>query len=180
MFFKFCIKYLFFGTCPLYDNFFKMVKLINLGKDKKKNKINTITNKINQARYKVLFIQAFFLVYSFQSILGAFFTNNLPDMVNFALCNMLFIEDLSPRYYLWVAANLNLTVYVVYLMYFSNNGTTFNTAYSICKHSKDDFFIQSKGRICWRNVLIVNFIRHRLIPFFRFYLVITQSLTCKL
>lgn len=172
-FFKFFDKFKFFYTCVLYDSFFKTVNSINLSKrEKTQTGIKTINTK---ARYQVFLVEAFFLIFALFFILGGLLTTHLTEIVNFAFCNVFFIEGISSRHYFWFVENLLLVMYIVYRVYFCNGGVTFTVLFNICKHSREDFFIQSSQSFLGQNISIVQFIRGRLLPLGKVYLTVTLN-----
>lgn len=177
---NFSEKFKFLYTCALYDNFFEMVQSINLCKKEKQLTGKNYIKCIKKAHYKVFLIQTFLFVLSFICTMGALLTNHSSNLLNFALCNWFYMEGVSPNHYFWLVVNLYLGIYIAYLLYFCNDGITFTVIYDICKHSKSYFFIQPNQRLFWQNIHIVQFVKNRLIPFGKFYLISVQIAASKL
>lgn len=155
-------------TCLLFDNYFSMVQEINSAKNDKNESGST-----SNACIRILFIQTAFFVFFLLTIFLALFTDQLPGLVNLALCNWFFFEDVPSVHYIWISANVLLTMNLIHLLYFCNSGATFSTLYNIAIFSKGDgFFIQPNQRICKRQIHIVDFINRRIFPFCRLYLLL--------
>ncbi len=169
------LKYLY--SCSLFDNYFSMVQEINFNKN---YKIKPCSKGCN-ARNKILLLQASFFALCLHTFFMAIFTGRLPNLVNLALCNWFFIEGIPPAYYILIAANILLTMKLTELMFFCNSGATFSTLYDIVVNSKEDgrFFVHPNQKLFAKDINIVHFINHRVLPLCRLYLMMMHISTSK-
>ncbi len=166
----FILKFKFLYTCALYDNYFEMVKQINLNKSKTKI---IYKYKNNKARYQIICFQTILFVYSILLLLGAIWGDSVSVTVHLFFCNWFYFEGIPQVHLIWIVANVVLGIYFIKLLYFHNDGRTFAVLYSLVQPNKNGnkmtFFINANSRFCGQNIRLVEFINQRLLPMGKVY-----------